>query len=135
MKNRFNINEEEKARIRGLHNIKEQWEKVDIEEGSVEELEKRVGDVEGEVERIKRMDEQPVRPTETDEQREKDFDIGKDKTKESADPVSRLIYDAQQMAKWADKDTGRAFDVELLKDSEFKKLFVRIKDAINDVKV
>ena len=40
MDNRFNLNEEEKNRIKGLHNIKvikEQWEEVEIEETSQDE--------------------------------------------------------------------------------------------------
>jgi|TARA_R110000824_G_scaffold96500_1_gene231046 hypothetical protein len=43
MKNRFNINEEEKNRIRGLHNtnkqLKEQWSVVEMEEVDVNERE------------------------------------------------------------------------------------------------
>jgi len=55
---------------------------------------------------------------------------------EKASPVSRLIYDAQQMAKWADEAGGAvSFDESLLQDGEFNKLVVRIKDAINDVKL
>jgi len=50
-------------------------------------------------------------------------------------PVSRLIYDAQQMAKWADTAGAVVFDESLLQDGEFNKLVVRIKDAINDVKL
>lgn len=32
MKNRFDVNEEEKNRIRGLHNIKEQWTEIKLDE-------------------------------------------------------------------------------------------------------
>ena len=50
-------------------------------------------------------------------------------------PVARLIYDAQQMAKWADKTKAVSFDESLLQDGKFKKLVMRIKDAINDVEL
>ena len=49
MKNRFNLNEEEKNRIRGLHDIKlisEQWSEVEMEE-TVEEKQFDTEEVEG----------------------------------------------------------------------------------------
>tara|TARA_R110000824_G_scaffold28813_4_gene96464 strand:- start:29 stop:583 length:555 start_codon:yes stop_codon:yes gene_type:complete len=54
---------------------------------------------------------------------------------EKANPVSRLIFDAQMMAEWADNSKAVSFDESLLQDGEFKKLVVRIKDAINAVKL